>query len=75
MRVERPDIDEEERERVERLQGMERLKELALGRARGKPWVPEGSGMPPPACPGPGDDDDVLVAEDEEGMIGHPDPR
>jgi hypothetical protein len=49
-------------------------KELALGRARGRPWVPgkspakreKTSGRPP---------EENLVAEDEEGMIGHPEPR
>jgi hypothetical protein len=55
-------------------------KELALGRARGKPWVPEDDphARPPGPCEGASDDaedeSDEIVAEDDEGMIGHPQP-
>jgi hypothetical protein len=59
----------------------ERRKDLARGRALGTPWRPDEDGVnrPPAQKPPPGDErceppDEPLVSEDEEGMVGHPEP-
>jgi hypothetical protein len=55
----------DERERAER------AKDLARGRALGTPWVPEAERAKRGPCEQAPTEDGV-VAEDEEGMIGHP---
>jgi hypothetical protein len=50
-------------------------RDLALGRARGTPWVPDEKSVNRKATPRRKAKGDGVVAEDEEGMIGHPNAR
>jgi hypothetical protein len=53
--------EREHRRAEEECEPEERVKDLARGRARGTPWIPNQESA-----------NADLIAEDEEGMVGHP---